>query len=223
MQDSKLEQRIEDIYGFVESCKMQSFSTTKVVVPKNDLYDLLDDLRRDLPQEIKRYNKMLNQRDAILEDAERKRADILADAKAQYSALVEEHSIMKEAYQQAEATVQQANAEAEAIIADARRQADEIGAGAIYYTTDMLNMAEKVIARAYESTVNNSRALETALRGHLDIIGKNKAELMPPGEQANVQQATQPQQAAQPKREPKPQHVNQSEPQAVREAAPVKE
>ena len=223
MQDSKLEQRIEDIYGFVESCKMQSFSTTKVVVPKNDLYDLLDDLRRDLPQEIKRYNKMLNQRDAILEDAERKRADILADAKAQYSALVEEHSIMKEAYQQAEATVQQANAEAEAIIADARRQADEIGAGAIYYTNDMLNMAEKAIARAYESTVNNSRALETALRGHLDIIGKNKAELMPPGEQANVQQAPQPQQAAQPKREPKPQPASQSEPQAVREAAPVKE
>lgn len=223
MQDSKLEQRIEDIYGFVESCKMQSFSTTKVVVPKNDLYDLLDDLRRDLPQEIKRYNKMLNQRDAILEDAERKRADILADAKAQYSALVEEHSIMKEAYQQAEATVRQANAEAEAIIADARKQADEIGAGAIYYTADMLNMAEKVIARAYESTVNNSRALETALRGHLDIIAKNKAELMPPGEQANVQQAPQPQQVSQPKREAKPQSVNQAEPRAVREAASVKE
>ena len=39
MQDSRIEQKIEDIYGFVESCKMQSFSTTKVIVPKNDLYD----------------------------------------------------------------------------------------------------------------------------------------------------------------------------------------
>lgn len=226
MQDSKIEQRIEDIYGFVESCKMQSFSTTKVVVPKNDLYDLLDDLRRDLPQEIKRYHKMLNQRDAILEDAERKRADILADAKAQYSALVEEHSIMKEAYQQAEATVQQANAEAEAIIADARRQADEIGAGAIYYTTDMLNMAEKVIARAYESTVNNSKALETALRGHLDIIRKNKAELMPQGEQEQAYAqdvSSQPQQAVQEKGEHQRKSARQSEPQAVEEAAPVRE
>ena len=43
MQDSRIEQKIEDIYGFVESCKMQSFSTTKVIVPKNDLYDLLHD------------------------------------------------------------------------------------------------------------------------------------------------------------------------------------
>lgn len=222
MQDSKIEQRIEDIYAFVESCKMQSFSTTKVVVPKNDLYDLLDDLRRDLPQEIKRYHKMLNQRDAILEDAERKRADILADAKAQYSALVEEHSIMKEAYQQAEATVQQANAEAEAIIADARRQADEIGAGAIYYTNDMLDMAEKVIARAYESTVNNSKALETALSGHLDIIRKNKAELMPPGQQEQAYAQGTPQQATQAKREQKPQPEG-AERQAAQEAAPGRE
>lgn len=178
MQDSRIEQKIEDIYGFVESCKMQSFSTTKVVVPKNDLYDLLDDLRRDVPEEIKRYRKMLNQRDAILEDAERKAAAILSDAQEQYSALVEEHSIMQEAYQQAEATVQQANAEAEAIVANARKQADEIGSGAIYYTTDLLNMAEKVIARAYESTVNNSKALETALSGHLEIIRQNRAELV---------------------------------------------
>lgn len=179
MQDSRIEQKIEDIYGFVESCKMQSFSTTKVIVPKNDLYDLLDDLRRDVPEEIKRYRKMLNQRDAILEDAERKAAAILADAKEQYNALVEEHSIMQEAYQQAEETVRQANEEAEAIVASARKQADEIGNGAIYYTTDMLNMAEKVISQAYESTVNNSKALETALSGYLDIIRRNKAELVP--------------------------------------------
>ena len=175
MQDSRIEQKIEDIYGFVESCKMQSFSTTKVVVPKNDLYDLLDDLRRDVPEEIKRYRKML-------EDAERKASAILADAKEQYNALVEEHSIMQQAYQQAEETVRQANEQAEAIIANARRQADEIGNGAIYYTTDLLNMAEKVIAGAYESTVNNSKALETALRGHMEIIQRNRAELVPASE-----------------------------------------
>ena len=182
MQDSRFEQKIEDIYGFVESCKMQSFSTTKVIVPKNDLYDLLDDLRRDVPEEIKRYRKMLNQRDAILEDAERKAAAILADAKEQYSALVEEHSIMQEAYQQAEETVRQANEQAESIVESARRQADEIGSGAIYYTLDMLNMAEKAISQAYESTVNNSKALEAALGGHLEIIRRNKAELTAPAE-----------------------------------------
>jgi len=178
MQDSRIEQKIEDIYGFVESCKMQSFSTTKVIVPKNDLYDLLDDLRRDVPEEIKRYRKMLNQRDAILEDAERKAAAILADANEQYNALVEEHSIMQEAYQQAEETVRQANEQAEAIVRNAREQAKEIGDGAIYYTMDMLDMAEKVIAEAYENTVNQSQVLEKALGNYLETIRQNREELL---------------------------------------------
>ena len=193
MQESRIEQKIEDIYGFVESCKMQSFSSTKVIVPKNDLYDLLDDLRRDAPEEIKRYRKMLSQRDAILEDAEKKAADILADAQEQYSALVEEHNIMQEAYQQAEITVANANEEAERIIANARMQADEMGSGAIYYTTDMMDMAEKVIAKAYESTLNNSKALETALSGYLEIIRKNKAELLQANEPQPETESQQPQ------------------------------
>ena len=193
MQESRIEQKIEDIYGFVESCKMQSFSSTKVIVPKNDLYDLLDDLRRDAPEEIKRYRKMLSQRNAILEDAEKKAADILADAQEQYSALVEEHNIMQEAYQQAEITVANANEEAERIIANARKQADEMGSGAIYYTTDMMDMAEKVIAKAYESTLNNSKALETALSGYLEIIRKNKAELLQANEPQPETESQQPQ------------------------------
>lgn len=221
MQDSRIEQKIEDIYGFVESCKMQSFSTTKVVVPKNDLYDLLDDLRRDVPEEIKRYRKMLNQRDAILEDAKRKASEILADAKEQYSALVEEHSIMQQAYQQAEETVRHANEEAEVIIANAKRQADEIGNGAIYYTMDMLNMAEKVIARAYESTVNNSKALETALSGHLQIIRQNLGELVPVNQQPAQPPKKEPQQKQSQQKQPAQPHEDVAAYQA--EFAPEKE
>lgn len=100
--ESRIEQKIEDIYSFVESCKMQRLSATRVIVPKDELYDLLDDLRRDIPAEIKRYRKILNQRDAILDDANTKAQAMLADAKEQYKALVEEHNIMQQAYQQAE-------------------------------------------------------------------------------------------------------------------------
>ena len=179
MQLSRIEEKIDDIYGFVESCKMQHLSTTKVVVPKNELYDLLDDLRREAPDEIRRCQKMLRQRDAILEDAEQKASVILSDAQEQYKALVEEHAIMQEAYQQAELTVQQAHEQAEQIIANAREQAAEIGKGAIFYTGDLLDMAEKSITAAYEATVNNARALQNLL----ELIHQNKSELMQDVEQ----------------------------------------
>lgn len=188
--DSKLEQAIDDIFAFVESCKMQSFSSTKAIVPKNDLYDLLEDLRRALPNEIKRYQKILNQRESILDDARKKADSIKADARAQYGAMVEEHEIAREATRQAEFIIQQANANAEQIIAEARQTADEIATGAIYYTADLLNAAEKSLSQAYQSTVNNSKALEVALRGHLEEIAKNKAELGPVASQrAAVQKA----------------------------------
>lgn len=186
MQSSRIEQEIDDIFEFVESCRMQRLSSTKVVVPKDELYDLLDDLRRDVPEEIKRYQKILRQREEILDNAEQKAAAILSDAQEQYKALVEEHAIMQEAYQQAEITVREANEQAEQIVANARAQAAEIGNGAIYYTRDLLEMSEKTLAAALETTSSNARALESALQGYLDVISQNKAELVT-DEDAQVQ------------------------------------
>ena len=186
MQSSRIEQEIDDIFEFVESCRMQRLSSTKVVVPKDELYDLLDDLRRDVPEEIKRYQKILRQREEILDNAEQKAAAILSDAQEQYKALVEEHAIMQEAYQQAEITVREANEQAEQIVANARAQAAEIGNGAIYYTRDLLEMSEKTLAAALETTSSNALALESALQGYLDVISQNKAELVT-DEDAQVQ------------------------------------
>ena len=85
---------------------------------------------------------------------------------------------MQQAYQQAEKTVNAANARAQAIIDDARKQAEEIGNGAIYYTSDLLTMAEKTIQAAYTNTLNNSKVLEKSLSDYLETVRKNKAELV---------------------------------------------
>ena len=180
--ESRIEQKIEDIYSFVESCKMQRLSATRVIVPKDELYDLLDDLRRDIPAEIKRYRKILNQRDAILDDANTKAQAMLADAKEQYKALVEEHNIMQ---------VNEANQRAQEILNDARKQAEEIGSGAIYYTSDLLTMAEKTIQAAYTNTINNSKVLEKSLKEYLDTVRTNKAELVVDQNQSDVHESEQ--------------------------------
>jgi hypothetical protein len=78
---SRIEQLIEDIYEFVESCRMQPLSSTKVIVPKDELYDLLDELRLRTPDEIKRYQKIISNRDAIIADAEQKADAMLRQTK----------------------------------------------------------------------------------------------------------------------------------------------
>ena len=175
---SRIEQIIEEIEEYIDGCKPQTFSSSKIIVNREEMEELLNELRIKTPEEIKRYQKILRQREEILDDAEQKAAAILSDAQEQYKALVEEHAIMQEAYQQAEITVREANEQADQIIANARAQAAEIGNGAIYYTKDLLEMSEKTLAAALESTSSNARALEAAMQGYLDVIRQNKAELV---------------------------------------------
>ena len=110
---SRIEQLIEDIYEFVESCRMQPLSSTKVIVPKDELYDLLDELRLRTPDEIKRYQKIIANRDAIIADAEEKAENILRQNRDKAKDLLNEHEIMQQAYYQANEMIMQASEEAD--------------------------------------------------------------------------------------------------------------
>ncbi|HEX3078571.1 MAG TPA: HrpE/YscL family type III secretion apparatus protein [Lachnospiraceae bacterium] len=174
---SRIEQLIEDIYEFVESCKMQPLSSTKVIVPKDELYDLIDELRLRTPDEIKRYQKIIANKDAILSDAREKAEAMLAQAQEQTNALINEHEIMQQAYYQANDIVEQATREAERILATASHDADEIRQGALAYTEEMLTDVERILAHAYESTKSKNDGLLDALKGNLDIVINNRKEL----------------------------------------------
>lgn len=175
---SRIEQLIEDIYEFVESCRMQPLSTTKVIVPKDELYDLLDELRLRTPDEIKRYQKIIANRDAIIADAEEKAAAIIVEAGERARSLVNEHEIMQMAYDQANDMVSKASATAENTIANANNDANQIRSGALAYTEEMLSDVENILANAYESTKSKYDSLLNALKGNLDIVINNKRELV---------------------------------------------
>ena len=60
---SKIEQIIDEIEEFIEGCKTAPFSQSKIIVPKEQLYELLTELRVKTPDEIKRYKKIIEQKD----------------------------------------------------------------------------------------------------------------------------------------------------------------
>lgn len=177
MAASRIEQLIEDIYEFIESCKMQPLSSTKVIVPKDELYDLIDELRLRTPDEIKKYQKIIANRDAILKDAEEKASTLLNDAREQTSALISEHEIMQQAYYQANEIVNQAEQEAARILNAANQDANDIRYGAITYTNDMLADVENILSNAYESTRTKYDGFINAIKGNLDIVVNNRKEL----------------------------------------------
>lgn len=178
MSTNRIEQLIEEIYDFVENCRLQPLSSTKVIVPKDELYDLLDELRLRTPDEIKKYKKIIENRDAILADAEAKATEMIARAQQQTAHLVDEHEIMQQAYNQANDVVRQASEEANRILESAKRDAEEIQTGALLYTEDMLNELENVLNNAYNSSKNKYESLLNSLKGNLDIVVNNKREII---------------------------------------------
>ena len=109
MSSSRIEQIIEEIEEYVENCRYQPLSTTKIIVNKEELEELLRELRLKTPDEIKRYQKIIGNKDAILADAQAKADNIIAEAEKKAQELTSETEIMQAAYAQANETVNQAN------------------------------------------------------------------------------------------------------------------
>ncbi len=174
---SRIEQIIEDIYEYIERCKPSAFSQSKVIVPKDELYDLLDELRLRTPDEIKRYQKIISNRDAIIKDAEDKAAAIIEEAKTKAAAMVSENEIMQQAFYQGNEMISNASAQAEELLSSANRDSEQIRSGALSYTNEVLVDIENMLSDAYESTKAKSEMLLATLKMNLDTVVSNRMEL----------------------------------------------
>ena len=58
---SKIEQIITEIEEYIDNCKFQPLSTSKIIVNKDDIDELLAELRLRTPEEIKKYRNRAEQ------------------------------------------------------------------------------------------------------------------------------------------------------------------
>ena len=66
---SRIEQLIGEIEEYIDGCKYQPLSNSKIVVNRDELEELLVELRLRIPDEIKQYQKIISNRDVILNEA----------------------------------------------------------------------------------------------------------------------------------------------------------
>ena len=95
---SRIEQIIEEIEEYIDGCPFKPLSTSKIIVNKDHIDELLRELRMKTPDEIKRYQKIISNKDAILADAQAKADSMLEEAHVQTNELVSEHEIMPVSY-----------------------------------------------------------------------------------------------------------------------------
>ena len=85
---SRIEQVIDEIEEYIEGCKPKFMSSTEIIVNKDEIDELLRELRMKTPDEIKRYQKIISNKDAILADAQNKADAIIAEAQAKAREMV---------------------------------------------------------------------------------------------------------------------------------------
>lgn len=177
MNPSRIEKAIDEIYEYVENCKPSKLYPNKVTVSKDELYDLLDALRMCAPEEIKRYQKIINNREEILGEAQEQAQKIMSQAQAQTKQLLDQNELVQTAYAQAEQIVKEAEAQAQQILNQAVGEGEQVRTSALYYTSDLLGEAGRNIESSLKDIESKSALLINALKKDIGIIKNNRTEL----------------------------------------------
>lgn len=123
--------------------------TTNAVIDEDAFLDILDQLRITVPNEIREAQRIIQERDRIVEEARDEAERIVAEARLEANQLVEDSEISE-----------QARARADEIRAEAHREADEIRRGADQYAADVLHQLESQLAHFLDTVHNGLDMLE---------------------------------------------------------------
>ena len=175
---SKIEQQIDQIEDFIDSCPYKTFSKTHIVVDKEELDALLEELRAKTPEEIRHYQRIINNKDAIISDAKRKAEEMINEATVHTNELVNEHEIMQQAYAQAQEIVRMATQQAQDILDKATIESNTIKASASQYMVDMLTRIEETTTSARNSLTTIISGFHAEMSDYIDTVHQNRGELL---------------------------------------------
>lgn len=177
---SRIEQLIEEIEDYIDSCKFKPLSSTVIMVNKEEIEELLRELKMKTPDEIKRYQKIISNKEAILNDAREKAEALINEATIHTNELVNEHEIMQQAYAQANEVVTMATHQAQEILDNATMEANNMRTAAMQYTDGILANVENLLNQTMKTTQEHFDSFMGALNNYNDVVNANRVELNPP-------------------------------------------
>ncbi len=133
--------------------------TKKVMVDEQRIWEVIDQMRVSIPEEVKKAKRINQERDRIIAQANEEAARIVELAKEEAQQLASETDIVK-----------QAQGRAQTILERAQREADALKADADDYTVQVLGKLEEDLAKALSIVrngllkLNSERAYEDQAR-----------------------------------------------------------
>ena len=174
---SKIQQIIEELETYVRECKSPTFGGSgKIICEKSAIEDFLEDLRESTPEEIKKYQKIISQKDMILADAKSQSNAFIADAKKQAQKMVDEHEIVISAQNEAKEILAAANEDAARIREEAQEEVEEYRRGIISYADETLSGLQAIVQDAIAEQEDRSASLISNLKAVEEKILADRQE-----------------------------------------------
>ena len=127
------------------------FTSSKRVVDVDRMRDIIDEVRNNLPDEIRESKKIVNDREQILKSAQVESETIIQKAEERANALVGEQEIVKRSRQRAAEILNAANS-----------QAKDLTRNATMYCENILKKSEETLARSVADIKNTRMNLRSA-------------------------------------------------------------
>lgn len=163
--ESSIYSLLDTLEDVIENAKAIPL-TQKVSVSKDELFEIIGEIRLNLPGEIKQAQRIVHGSEKIINEANGKANNIIRDAEANAEKMTLEHEI-----------TQRAREEAEAIMTKARSDAEALRLGAIEYADQMLANTEAQIKNVLDNFTKRANNVQDFLATESDAIYGERQEL----------------------------------------------
>ena len=139
---------LETLEECLERAKNIPF-TQKGIVDKEEILDIIKEIRLKLPDELKQAKWVKEERGRILVEAQKEADGIVKEAENRIISMIDEHEITRKAYEQKAQIIETAN-----------EMSREISKGTKEYADNILEKVQGVLQEALITVENNRRELK---------------------------------------------------------------
>lgn len=161
----EIELLLNQLEELVEESK-SGFLSSRVAIDKEEVLDIIRDIRLKLPTEVKHSMWIVEERNKILSEAQEEAAVIIQEANEQVENMITKHEIM-----------QFARERAEEIVESAREDAKEMHRGAVDYAQATCKDVELRLKRTLEAIHQEVQDFEGYITDMLREVYDNRQEL----------------------------------------------
>ena len=181
---------LDQIEGMVAGARTLPF-TGKIVIDDKALLRYVEELRKELPSELKSADEIMENEEAILQRARTQAEHVINEATEFAARLTEENSIVKEAREKAKTVLEQTQQKEREILERTKANAEKLQSDADIYAAQVFDQ----LIRHVSGTFQGVQQAEGGLKQALNVLQQAQKQLSRPRPPVMQQQSqAQPQQ-----------------------------